>query len=938
MESSDILDYVLKVVMIHGIFFLLYFVLLRNKTSHKLNRTYLLATLLSAFFIPALEFSIPEEAISGVVETPTFHWEEELPISTSESIILNEIAIEKSPTYYWAIAKWGYILLSIGLFLRSSFHLVILQKLKYQSEYVERQWFKLFKTSQPHPFSFLSNVFIPKVIFGTNSFDQILEHECEHVRQYHSVDRLLLDFMVALFWFNPFIFLYRKALIEIHEYQADAAVLKKFPDPIEYQEVLFSQLSTASYSGLVSHFNFSTIKKRIVMINKRNNKRSIWAYALAVPVTLWVILAFSGRVDIEPLIEPVVDETLAEETLVEKPKQDTTTPSILPIENSDKMRMTSGFGMRMHPVLKVRKMHNGVDFSAPIGTGIFATANGVVAKVQSNPGGYGKMVMMAHGEKYQTRYAHLSSIEVKEGEEVKKGQRIGMSGNSGASSIPHLHYEVIEIGVGHKNPASFITNYKFAQEREKLEMLETQPEEKEQLMEEEEVKLEEAREAQEDGQRAMLVLETEEELVLEEEKEIEEIEELASLEVIEEEERVLIEEEGEMRAKMVLSNDDQRIEIAALENEVEVQKVLLKTKGKSGGVKPLFVIDGDIVGGTDDLQPDDIESVTVLKGKSAMKAYGKKGKNGVIEIKTKNKSDKKSLEKEGKKSTGVGFSDSFPALKQQSTEASKMVKGDLALAALDGEITTITYLANLGNVVMVEHANDYRTVYSRLKPVDVKIGDLLEKGDQIGVYESNAADRFQGYQGKDKVKDTKRAQSGSFRVLIDAGHGGTDDGAVSPSGKLEKDISLTIAKLVKANFANSGSIEIVLSRDKDIFLDVRERVDQSKNADLMIALHTDNYSNKNESFVVPIYNDLHVESEKSKQLANLLAQEFKKSGKEAKVGYSSGYYVLKNAKCPAVMLQVGFFSKEEEDVYLSSASGQKEVAQRISDAIELAVL
>lgn len=463
MESSFILNFLLKIVTIHGIFYLLYFALLRNKTSHRLNRTYLLTTLLVAFFIPALELSIPEDRLPILSETPTFQWEEELAIAPIESINFIEQEVAEKPTDYWALAKWAYLILSLGLVLRSFFHLIILQKLKYQSEYVEKQWFRLFKTSQTHPFSFLSNVFIPKFIFGTNSFEQILEHECEHVRQRHSVDRLLLDFIVALFWFNPFIFLYRKALIEIHEYQADAAVLRKFPDPIKYQEVLFSQLSTASYSGLVSHFNFSTIKKRIVMINKQNNKRSIWAYALAVPVTLWVILAFSGR----------VQESLLPET--KEVKQGEVRPSIGPVKDSDLVRLSSGFGMRMHPIYKVRKMHNGVDFAVAEGSEVVATADGKVSKTETTFGGYGKKITIAHGKKYQTMYGQLSLIKVKEGDTVKKGQLIGLSGNSGASTAPHLHYEVIEVGVGYQDPVEFIDNLHVREVEDKGGMMEISP-------------------------------------------------------------------------------------------------------------------------------------------------------------------------------------------------------------------------------------------------------------------------------------------------------------------------------------------------------------------------------------------------------------------------------------------------------------------------------
>ncbi|MEL6123110.1 MAG: M23 family metallopeptidase [Bacteroidota bacterium] len=120
-------------------------------------------------------------------------------------------------------------------------------------------------------------------------------------------------------------------------------------------------------------------------------------------------------------------------------------PSIKPIQEDKlkyKVRHLSGFGMRIHPVHKVRKMHEGIDFTAPEGTPIQATGNGVVVRVQSITTGYGKNVIIDHGYGFKSLYGHLKEIEVKVGQRVKKGERIGIVGQTGTSTAPHCHYEV----------------------------------------------------------------------------------------------------------------------------------------------------------------------------------------------------------------------------------------------------------------------------------------------------------------------------------------------------------------------------------------------------------------------------------------------------------------------------------------------------------------
>ena len=126
----------------------------------------------------------------------------------------------------------------------------------------------------------------------------------------------------------------------------------------------------------------------------------------------------------------------------EKEKLLASIPAIQPVRNEDMKRMASGFGMRTDPFTKARKMHKGMDFSAPRGTPIFATGDGVVKRADSRSTGYGKHIRIDHGYGYLSLYAHLSKYNVKKGQRVKRGDLIGFVGSTGRSEAPHLHYEV----------------------------------------------------------------------------------------------------------------------------------------------------------------------------------------------------------------------------------------------------------------------------------------------------------------------------------------------------------------------------------------------------------------------------------------------------------------------------------------------------------------
>jgi murein DD-endopeptidase MepM/ murein hydrolase activator NlpD len=123
------------------------------------------------------------------------------------------------------------------------------------------------------------------------------------------------------------------------------------------------------------------------------------------------------------------------------------TPAIQPVKNQDLKRLASGFGYRIDPIYKTTKFHAGLDFSAPQGTPIYASANGTVVIAGNLGNAYGNHVVIRHGYGYETLYGHMYRIKVKKGAKVKRGEIIGYIGSTGKSTGPHLHYEVHRNGV-----------------------------------------------------------------------------------------------------------------------------------------------------------------------------------------------------------------------------------------------------------------------------------------------------------------------------------------------------------------------------------------------------------------------------------------------------------------------------------------------------------
>jgi murein DD-endopeptidase MepM/ murein hydrolase activator NlpD len=142
-------------------------------------------------------------------------------------------------------------------------------------------------------------------------------------------------------------------------------------------------------------------------------------------------------------------------------------PAIIPISNKDLTRTASGYGWRIHPIYKISKFHYGMDFTAPLGTDVYATGNGTVIGMVSSQRGFGKHIIIDHGFGYSSVYAHLSNFNVRIGQKVKRGDIIGYVGNTGTSVANHLHYE-IKLNGQNVDPVNYYFEDLSSEEYEKM--------------------------------------------------------------------------------------------------------------------------------------------------------------------------------------------------------------------------------------------------------------------------------------------------------------------------------------------------------------------------------------------------------------------------------------------------------------------------------------
>jgi hypothetical protein len=286
---ETIFIYVLKSSAILSAFYLSYHFLVQKETFFNSNRWFLLLGLLTSI-------SLPLFFIKKVVYVETNYEPLKLVSLDNNLVNVNESVQE---TFNW-VQLFPIIYAFVGLFfiLKLMINLMSLYKLLHKKEVIINKPFAFVDVNEKiNPFSFFKYIVFNSNLYSKTELESILNHEKVHSREKHTLDVLIAKLFCALFWFNPFVWLYKKAILQNLEYIADQKAIQHIEDKKAYQMTLLKVVTNHNYLPITNSFYQSLIKKRIVMLNKNQSKQyKIWKYAVIVPALIAFVVFFQVNV------------------------------------------------------------------------------------------------------------------------------------------------------------------------------------------------------------------------------------------------------------------------------------------------------------------------------------------------------------------------------------------------------------------------------------------------------------------------------------------------------------------------------------------------------------------------------------------------------------------------------------------------------------------
>ena len=283
---ENVLIYFLKVNGLIILFYLMYVVFLRKETFFVSNRWYFLTGLVLSLILPLVTFTktiwIEPAPISEV-------YEESIPLTYSQ------VEIPVQETIDWSlILMSAYIVISILIILKIGMELVsFFKRIQKQNKQKESDYTLVNSNSAENPFSFFSYIVINRDMFTEEELQHILMHESIHVKQKHSFDVLIGKVFCAIFWVNPIIWFYRKAMLQNLEFIADNETFQQIENKYLYQKTLLKVVTHQHDLSITNQFYQSLIKKRIVMLHtNQSHKKNVWKYATILPLLVGFMLLF----------------------------------------------------------------------------------------------------------------------------------------------------------------------------------------------------------------------------------------------------------------------------------------------------------------------------------------------------------------------------------------------------------------------------------------------------------------------------------------------------------------------------------------------------------------------------------------------------------------------------------------------------------------------
>lgn len=269
-----------------GMFYLAYHILLRKETFFNSNRWFLLAGLITSIVLPLIVFT----KIVWVDPSPTqFDWSK-IPVTTIEN--------ESFEINWYLVFGIVYTIGVLGFLMKFAFDFYSLSKVLKGKTIQQQADFKFIDVNENiAPFSYFNYIVYNSSLYSGTELENILEHEKVHSAQNHTIDVLISRLFCIAFWFNPFVWLYKNAIIQNLEFIADSEASKNISDKKAYQFTLLKITTHENCVAITNHFYQSLIKKRIVMLNKnQSNKRNYWKYALVLPLLGAFVIFFQMKV------------------------------------------------------------------------------------------------------------------------------------------------------------------------------------------------------------------------------------------------------------------------------------------------------------------------------------------------------------------------------------------------------------------------------------------------------------------------------------------------------------------------------------------------------------------------------------------------------------------------------------------------------------------
>src|SRR6187402_23369 len=278
--------YIAKASGLIGMFYIAYYLLLRKETFFTANRWFLLAGMLTSVILPWIVFT-------------TVVWVEPTPTNIDWSKMpMRPVQEENFEINWYLVLAIAYIIGTVLLLTQFALDYYKLNRvLKGETAHQQADHKFIDLKENIAPFSYFNTIVYNSSLYNESEIESILEHEKVHSEQYHTIDVLITRFFCILFWFNPFMWLYKNAILQNLEFIADSEASKNIADKKVYQLTLLKITTHENCVAITNHFYQSLIKKRIVMLNKNQSKKwNFWKFALVLPVLVAFVFLFQMEV------------------------------------------------------------------------------------------------------------------------------------------------------------------------------------------------------------------------------------------------------------------------------------------------------------------------------------------------------------------------------------------------------------------------------------------------------------------------------------------------------------------------------------------------------------------------------------------------------------------------------------------------------------------